>query len=98
MYFCFTLFPEELLPTESVEELFERDFSFLRNLSSHSSSTGNIAQECQNVSDSPYRTTTIEAPTTEVESLANPSPFLPSQLFDLGLHAAGGLNSKYQCD
>lgn len=50
------------------------------------------------MSGSPCRTTATEAPATEVESLANSSGFLPSQLFDLGLHAAGGLNSKYQSD
>ncbi|XP_060112974.1 islet cell autoantigen 1-like protein isoform X1 [Heteronotia binoei] len=86
---------EEFLPTESVEEFFERDFDFLENLtSSPSSSTGNKAQECQNVFENPCRATSVEAPTAEDDSLANSSGFLPSQLFDLGLHAAGGLNME----
>ncbi|XP_048343037.1 islet cell autoantigen 1-like protein isoform X2 [Sphaerodactylus townsendi] len=86
---------KELLPTESVEEFFLRELSFLENLSSsYSSSTGNRAQQSQKVVDSPCMAPPIEVPVTEVESLTNSSGFLPSQLLELGLDAAGGLNME----
>ncbi|XP_054826118.1 islet cell autoantigen 1-like protein [Eublepharis macularius] len=84
-------FSGELLPTDSAEEL----FSFLENIASpRASDTGSRAQEYQNVFDSLCVASPIEAPATEAECLANPSGFLPSQLLEQGLHAAGGLSME----
>nr|XP_034970473.1 islet cell autoantigen 1-like protein [Zootoca vivipara] len=79
---------------DSLEEDFERDFSFLENLSSPSSSSrGNIIQECQTAADSRFMDLPVEEPATEAKSLVHSSGFLPSQLLDFGLHTAGGFNS-----
>nr|XP_028557560.1 islet cell autoantigen 1-like protein isoform X3 [Podarcis muralis] len=80
--------PEKEFPTDSLEEDFERDFSFLENLSSPSSSSrGNIIQECQTAADSPFMALPVQEPGTEAKSLALSSGFLPSQLLDFGLHS-----------
>ncbi|XP_058520851.1 islet cell autoantigen 1-like protein [Ochotona princeps] len=77
------------LPTDSMEgEDFEKEFSFLNSLPSPGSlSLGELGPECQAAS--------LAAPESSVgsEPLARSAQFLPSQLFDLGLHAAGALSS-----
>ncbi|XP_061463939.1 islet cell autoantigen 1-like protein isoform X3 [Rhineura floridana] len=81
------------LPTDSTED-FERDFSFLDNLPSPSSSSRrNITQECHTMFDSPCMDFPVQGPAAEVESLANSPGYLPSQLLDFGLHTAGGFSS-----
>ncbi|XP_033007977.1 islet cell autoantigen 1-like protein [Lacerta agilis] len=86
--------PTYVDPTDSLEEDFERVFSFLENLSSPSSSSrGNIIQECQTAADSPFMDLPVQEPATEAKSLAHSSGFLPSQLLDFGLHTAAGFNS-----
>ncbi|XP_034510867.1 islet cell autoantigen 1-like protein isoform X2 [Ailuropoda melanoleuca] len=82
------------LPVDPLEDDFEKEFSFLNNLlSPGSSSTGEFTQECQTAFGSPGGSfMSWEAPVGS-EPLAHSSRFLPSQLFDLGLHAAGTFNS-----
>lgn len=79
------------LPTDSMEgEDFEKEFSFLNSLPSPGSlSLGELSPECQAAS--------LASPESSAgsEPVAHSSQFLPSQLFDLGLHAAGALSSKY---
>lgn len=83
------------LPVDSLEDDFEKEFSFLNNLlSPGSSSTGEFTQECQTAFGSPGTSLTFQEPSVGSEPLAHSSRFLPSQLFDLGLHAAGAFNSK----
>ncbi|XP_025706347.2 islet cell autoantigen 1-like protein isoform X1 [Callorhinus ursinus] len=82
------------LPIDSLEDDFEREFSFLNNLlSPGSSSIGEFTQECQTAFGSPGASFMLREPAVGSEPLAHSSRFLPSQLFDLGLHAAGAFNS-----
>ncbi|XP_045874154.1 islet cell autoantigen 1-like protein [Meles meles] len=81
-------------PIDSLEDDFEKEFSFLNNLlSPGSSSTGEFTPECQTAFGSPGASFTSREPAVGSEPLAYSSRFLPSQLFDLGLHAAGAFNS-----
>uniref|UniRef100_A0A452SV22 Islet cell autoantigen 1 like n=1 Tax=Ursus americanus TaxID=9643 RepID=A0A452SV22_URSAM len=78
------------LPVDSLEDDFEKEFSFLNNLlSPGSSSTGEFTQECQTAFGSPGGSFMSREAAVGSEPLAHSSRFLPSQLFDLGLHAAG---------
>uniref|UniRef100_A0A2K6GRT8 Islet cell autoantigen 1 like n=1 Tax=Propithecus coquereli TaxID=379532 RepID=A0A2K6GRT8_PROCO len=83
------------LPIDSLEgDDFETEFSFLNSLLSPGfSSTGEFTQECQTAFGSPIASFTSQEPSVGSEPLAHSSRFLPSQLFDLGLHAAGAFNS-----
>ncbi|XP_053071548.1 islet cell autoantigen 1-like protein isoform X3 [Acinonyx jubatus] len=82
------------LPVDSLEDDFEKEFSFLNNLlSPGSSSTSEFTQECQTAFGSPGTSLTFQEPSVGSEPLAHSSRFLPSQLFDLGLHAVGAFNS-----
>ncbi|XP_032260408.1 islet cell autoantigen 1-like protein isoform X2 [Phoca vitulina] len=82
------------LPIDSLEDDFEKEFSFLNNLlSPGSSGTGEFTQECQTAFGSPGASFMLREPAVGSEPLAHSSRFLPSQLFDLGLHAAGAFNS-----
>uniref|UniRef100_A0A8C9ARF9 Islet cell autoantigen 1 like n=1 Tax=Prolemur simus TaxID=1328070 RepID=A0A8C9ARF9_PROSS len=96
--FCFHLYSTVAkdLPVDSLEgEDFEKEFSFLNSLlSPGSSSMGEFTQECQTAFGSPITSFTSQEPSVGSEPLAHSSRFLPSQLFDLGLHAAGAFNSK----
>ncbi|XP_074255349.1 islet cell autoantigen 1-like protein isoform X2 [Saimiri boliviensis] len=82
------------LPVDSLEgEDFEKEFSFLNNLlSSGSSSTSEFTQECQTAFWSPSASLPSQEPSMGSEPLVHSSQFLPSQLFDLGFHAAGAFN------
>ncbi|XP_059558800.1 islet cell autoantigen 1-like protein [Myotis daubentonii] len=78
------------LPGDSLEDDFEKEFSFLNNLlSPASSSSSEVTQECQTA----FGSLTFQEPPVGSEPLAHSQRFLPSQLFDLGLHAAGAFNS-----
>ncbi|XP_036784002.2 islet cell autoantigen 1-like protein isoform X7 [Manis pentadactyla] len=78
----------------SLEDDFEREFSFLNNLlSPGSSSTSEFAQECQHALGSPSASLMSQKPSVVSEPLGHASRFLPSQLFDLGLHADRAFNS-----
>ncbi|EPQ12693.1 Islet cell autoantigen 1-like protein [Myotis brandtii] len=78
------------LPGDSLEDDFEKEFSFLNNLlSPASSSSSEFTQECQTA----FGSLTFQEPPVGSEPLAHSQRFLPSQLFDLGLHAAGAFNS-----
>ncbi|XP_075789963.1 islet cell autoantigen 1-like protein isoform X3 [Pelodiscus sinensis] len=83
------------LLVDSLEgEDFEKQLSFLDNvLSPCSSSAGQITQECQNVSGSPHTNRIFQNTPIESEPLPSSSGFLPSQILDLGLHAAGSYRS-----
>ncbi|XP_008052399.1 islet cell autoantigen 1-like protein, partial [Carlito syrichta] len=83
------------LPVYSLEgEDFEKEFPFLNNLlSSGSSSASEFAQECQTTFGSPNASLLSQEASMGSEPLAHSSRFLPSQLFDLGLHAPGAFNS-----
>uniref|UniRef100_A0A8C9QRA4 Islet cell autoantigen 1 like n=1 Tax=Spermophilus dauricus TaxID=99837 RepID=A0A8C9QRA4_SPEDA len=83
------------LPVDSLEgEDFEKEFSFLNNLlSPGSSSTSESTQECQTSCGSPSAAVMSQEPSVGSEPLAHSSRFLPSQLFDLGFHAAGAFKS-----
>nr|XP_020015450.1 islet cell autoantigen 1-like protein [Castor canadensis] len=82
------------LPVDSLEEDFEKEFSFLNSLLSPScSSTSEFTQESQTSCGSPSTSLTSQEPSVASEPLAHSSGFLPSQLFDLGLHAAGAFNT-----
>ncbi|XP_030885322.1 islet cell autoantigen 1-like protein [Leptonychotes weddellii] len=82
------------LPIDSLEDDFEKEFSFLNNLlSPGSSGTGEFTQECQTAFGSPGASFMLREPAVGSQPLAHSSRFLPSQLFDLGLHAAGAFNS-----
>ncbi|EMP24330.1 Islet cell autoantigen 1-like protein [Chelonia mydas] len=75
-------------------EDFDKELSFLDNiLSPYSASAGEIVQECQNVFGSPHTSLLSQNPATDSEPLPSSSGFLPSQLFDLGLHAAGSFST-----
>ncbi|KAK2495012.1 hypothetical protein MC885_008625 [Smutsia gigantea] len=78
----------------SLEDDFEREFSFLNNLlSPGSSSTSEFVQECQAAFGSPNASLMSQEPSVASEPLGHASRFLPSQLFDLGLSAARAYNS-----
>lgn len=83
------------LSADSLEgEDFEKEFSFLNSLLTlGSSSTSEFVQEFQTSCGSPTASFTSQEASVGSEPLAHSSQFLPSQLFDLGLHAAGALNS-----
>ncbi|XP_064443014.1 islet cell autoantigen 1-like protein isoform X2 [Mirounga angustirostris] len=82
------------LPIDSLEDDFEKEFSFLNNLlSPGSSGTGEFTQECQTAFGSPGASFMLREPAVGSQPLAHSPRFLPSQLFDLGLHAAGAFNS-----
>uniref|UniRef100_A0AC11D3I7 Islet cell autoantigen 1 like n=1 Tax=Ovis aries TaxID=9940 RepID=A0AC11D3I7_SHEEP len=82
------------LPVDSLEDDFEKEFSFLNSLLSPGCwSAGESSQECQAVFGSPKAGLTCQEPSGGSEPLAHSAGFLPSQLFDLGLHAAGAFNS-----
>ncbi|XP_043380726.1 islet cell autoantigen 1-like protein isoform X6 [Chelonia mydas] len=83
------------LLVDSLEgEDFDKELSFLDNiLSPYSASAGEIVQECQNVFGSPHTSLLSQNPATDSEPLPSSSGFLPSQLFDLGLHAAGSFST-----
>ncbi|XP_052605522.1 islet cell autoantigen 1-like protein isoform X2 [Peromyscus californicus insignis] len=85
------------LPRDSLEgDDFEKEFSFLNSLLSPTpSSAGEFTQECQTACRSPsagLTSLTSQEPPVGSGPLSYPSQFLPSQLFDLGLHA-GAFNS-----
>ncbi|XP_062070570.1 islet cell autoantigen 1-like protein isoform X1 [Lepus europaeus] len=86
------------LPVDSLEgEDFEKEFSFLNSILSPSSSgTGESPPEGQTASGSPHASLAPQESPVGPEPLAHASQFLPSQLFDLGLHAAGAFNSWVQ--
>uniref|UniRef100_A0A452EF63 Islet cell autoantigen 1 like n=1 Tax=Capra hircus TaxID=9925 RepID=A0A452EF63_CAPHI len=82
------------LPVDSLEDDFEKEFSFLNSLLSPGCwSAGESSQECQAVFGSPKAGLTCQEPSGGSEPLAHSAGFLPSQLFDLGLHAAGAFNT-----
>ncbi|XP_059963045.1 islet cell autoantigen 1-like protein isoform X2 [Mesoplodon densirostris] len=82
------------VPVDSLEDDFEKEFSFLNSLLSPGcGSASEFSQECQAVFGSPKASLTSQEPSGGSEPLAHSSRFLPSQLFDLGLHAAGAFNS-----
>ncbi|XP_016064299.1 PREDICTED: islet cell autoantigen 1-like protein [Miniopterus natalensis] len=77
------------LPVDSLEDDFEKEFSFLNNLlSPGSSSTSEFTQECQTA----FGSLMFQELSVGSEPLAHSRSFLPSHLFDLGLHAAGAFN------
>lgn len=87
------------VPVDSLEDDFEKEFSFLNSLLSPGCwSASEFSQECQAVFGSPKASLTSQEPSGGSEPLAHSSRFLPSQLFDLGLHAAGAFNSKCLCN
>uniref|UniRef100_A0A452SVN2 Islet cell autoantigen 1 like n=1 Tax=Ursus americanus TaxID=9643 RepID=A0A452SVN2_URSAM len=93
-YFYFHSTVAKDLPVDSLEDDFEKEFSFLNNLlSPGSSSTGEFTQECQTAFGSPGGSFMSREAAVGSEPLAHSSRFLPSQLFDLGLHAAGAFNT-----
>ncbi|KAM4836006.1 islet cell autoantigen 1-like protein isoform 3-T4 [Thomomys bottae] len=83
------------VPADSLErEDFEKEFSFLNSLLSPAcSSTSESTQECQTSCGSPSAGLMPREAASGSEPLAHSSGFLPSQLFDLGLRAAGAFNS-----
>ncbi|EGW06130.1 Islet cell autoantigen 1-like protein [Cricetulus griseus] len=83
------------LPRDSLEgDDFEKEFSFLNSLlSPTSSSTSEITQECQTACGSPNAGLTSQEPSVGSVPLTYSSQFLPSQLFDLGLHEDGAFNN-----
>ncbi|XP_076406451.1 islet cell autoantigen 1-like protein isoform X4 [Peromyscus maniculatus bairdii] len=83
------------LPRDSLEgDDFEKEFSFLNSLlSPTSSSAGECTQECQAPCRGPSAgLTSPEPPVGSGPLSSSSSQFLPSQLFDLGLHA-GAFNT-----
>ncbi|XP_076787953.1 islet cell autoantigen 1-like protein isoform X7 [Arvicanthis niloticus] len=83
------------LPRDSLEgDDFEKEFSFLNSLlSPTSSSAAEFTQEHQPACGSPSTGLTSQEPSVGPGPLTS-SQFLPSQLFDLGLHADGAFNSS----
>ncbi|XP_055472392.1 islet cell autoantigen 1-like protein isoform X4 [Psammomys obesus] len=83
------------LPRDSLEgDDFEKEFSFLNSLRSPtSSSASESTQECQPACGSPSAGLTSQEPSVGPGPLTYTSRFLPSQLFDLGLHTDGAFNS-----
>ena len=87
------------LPVDSLEDDFEKEFSFLNSLLSPGfSSASELPQECQAVFGSPKASLSSQEPPRGSEPLVHSSRFLPSQLFDLGLRASGAFNSKCLCN
>ncbi|XP_074047723.1 islet cell autoantigen 1-like protein isoform X1 [Macrotis lagotis] len=85
---------KDLLVDSLEGEDFEKEFSFLNNLMSPSSSSpGEFNQECQNACGSPSSSLPAQNSAAGAESPAKSSGFLPSQLFDLGRHASGTFSS-----
>ncbi|XP_043853112.1 islet cell autoantigen 1-like protein isoform X1 [Dromiciops gliroides] len=85
---------KDLLVDSLEGEDFEKEFSFLNNLmSSSSSSPGEFNHECRNVCGSPSTSLPAQSSAAGAASLAKSSGFLPSQLFDLGRQAAGTFSS-----
>ncbi|XP_066135736.1 islet cell autoantigen 1-like protein isoform X1 [Saccopteryx bilineata] len=83
----------EDLPVDSLEDDFEKEFSFLNSLlSPGSSNTSEFTGEYQTAFGSPSASLTTQEPSAGSEPLAHSAQFLPSHLFDLGLHEAGALN------
>ncbi|XP_052049541.1 islet cell autoantigen 1-like protein isoform X1 [Apodemus sylvaticus] len=75
---------------------FEKEFSFLNSLlSPTSSSAREFTRECRPAcgSGSPSTGPASQEPSVGPRPLASSSQFLPSQLFDLGLHADGAFNT-----
>ncbi|XP_066135737.1 islet cell autoantigen 1-like protein isoform X2 [Saccopteryx bilineata] len=84
----------EDLPVDSLEDDFEKEFSFLNSLlSPGSSNTSEFTGEYQTAFGSPSASLTTQEPSAGSEPLAHSAQFLPSHLFDLGLHEAGALNT-----
>ncbi|XP_012969112.1 islet cell autoantigen 1-like protein isoform X4 [Mesocricetus auratus] len=83
------------LPRDSLEgDDFEKEFSFLNSLLSPSSSgASELTQECQPACGSPRAGLISQEPSVGSGPLTCSSQFLPSQLFDLGLHADGAFNN-----
>ncbi|XP_028621549.1 islet cell autoantigen 1-like protein isoform X2 [Grammomys surdaster] len=82
------------LPRDSLEDDFEKEFSFLNSLlSPTSSSAGEFTQEHQPACGSPSIGLTSQEPSAGPGPLTSSSQFLPSQLFDLGLHVDGAFNT-----
>ncbi|XP_063123275.1 islet cell autoantigen 1-like protein isoform X10 [Rattus norvegicus] len=81
------------LPRDSLEgDDFEKEFSFLSSLLSPTSSRASeCTQECQPACGSP--SLMCQEPSLGPGPLTSSSQFLPSRLFDLGLHADGAFNS-----
>ncbi|CAK6448169.1 unnamed protein product [Pipistrellus nathusii] len=78
------------LPGDTLEDDFEKEFSFLNNLLSPASlSSSEFTQESQPA----FGSLTFQEPSVGSEPLAHSQRFLPSRLFDLGLHAAGASNT-----
>ncbi|XP_063123281.1 islet cell autoantigen 1-like protein isoform X18 [Rattus norvegicus] len=81
------------LPRDSLEgDDFEKEFSFLSSLLSPTSSRASeCTQECQPACGSP--SLMCQEPSLGPGPLTSSSQFLPSRLFDLGLHADGAFNT-----
>ncbi|XP_013012964.1 islet cell autoantigen 1-like protein isoform X3 [Cavia porcellus] len=76
------------------EDEFEKEFSFLTSLlHPGSSGTSGLGQECQPSCGSPTASVTSHGAPEGSKPPAHSSQFLPSQLYDLGLHAPGSFNS-----
>lgn len=89
-FYCHSTVAKDV-PGDPLEDDFEKEFSFLNNLlSPASSSSSEFTQECQTA----FGSLTFQEPSVGSEPLAHSQRFLPSHLFDLGLHAAGASNSK----
>lgn len=83
------------LPVDSLEDGFEKELSFLNNLLSPGfSSTSELTGERQTALGRLNASLRSQEPSAGSEPLAQSARFLPSHLFDLGLHAAGAFNSK----
>lgn len=83
------------VPVDSLEDDFEKEFSFLNNLLSPAlSSTSEFTGERQTALGRLNASLRPQEPSVGSEPLAQSTRFLPSHLFDLGLHAAGTFNSK----
>ncbi|XP_049629218.1 islet cell autoantigen 1-like protein [Suncus etruscus] len=82
------------LRIDSLEEDFEKEFSFLNSLlSPGSSSNSECTQECPTAGGSPSASLKPQELSVGAEPLGHPPGFLPSQLFDLGLRAPGAFSS-----
>lgn len=83
------------LPVDSLEDNFEKEFSFLKNplkswlLKCYSE----FSQEWQVVFGRPKASLPFQKPSERSKPLVHSSGFLPSQIFDLGLHTAGAFNN-----
>ncbi|XP_037021916.2 islet cell autoantigen 1-like protein isoform X1 [Artibeus jamaicensis] len=82
------------VPVDSLEDDFEKEFSFLNNLLSPAfSNTSEFSGERQTAVGRLNASLRSQEPSVGSEPLAQSARFLPSHLFDLGLHAAGAFNS-----